>query len=337
MFKRFFKRKKDKELENKVDENLTKESDTLEVDFDEVSLVREETVENIKDEDCIFEKVSFTKTNEDIENTSTSNNTIVLEDLTEGVLDVEEILEDILTNKVEDEEIEITEDIDTTEETEEEALSNNAIEEELYILDIKIKRGKGIKVRDLYTEEEQIFKTHKECSKKLKLPLGYIKENLKYGHTDYLGEAINFLTKELHTSLEDGVEFDEFAYLESSKTPMEQFSILNDKIFKARISESKRDLILSSIKIEPVKMHYTFECIDNEYNDYFEKYKSIILRGGKKKIELVSKNGEAIEIFKSIDECANYLNKDREEVVDMLKYGNTKAGRYEIRYSLRSI
>ena len=84
-------------------------------------------------------------------------------------------------------------------------------------------------------------------------------------------------------------------------------------------------------------MHYRFECIDEEYNDYFIKYKSIIKRGGKKKIELVDKNNEVIEIFKSLDECSKHLGKTKNEIVDMLKYKNTKVGRYEIRYSLRNI
>ena len=45
--------------------------------------------------------------------------------------------------------------------------------------------------------EEQIFDTHKQCSKVLKLPIEYIEENLRNGHTDYLGEAINYSSKEL--------------------------------------------------------------------------------------------------------------------------------------------
>lgn len=203
-----------------------------------------------------------------------------------------------------------------------------------YIKEGKIKREKSIKAIDLYTQEEQIFKTHRECSRKLRLPLGYIKENLKYGYTDYLGDAINCLNKELQTA---EAENDTLAYLNNSKNPMELFNILNNRIFTAKISDNKRDNILSNSKIEPIKMHYVFECIDEEYDDYFKKYRSIIKRGGKKKIELVNKKGEAIEIFKSIDECATYLEKEKYEVVEMLKYGETKVGRYEIRYSLRNI
>ena len=103
------------------------------------------------------------------------------------------------------------------------------------------------------------------------------------------------------------------------------------------MSEDKRNEILGNEKIEPVKMHYTFECIDEEYDDYFKKYKSIIKRGGKKKVELVDKKGEVIEIFKSLDECATFLNKEKSEIVDMLKYKDTKIGRNQIRYSLRNI
>ena len=84
-------------------------------------------------------------------------------------------------------------------------------------------------------------------------------------------------------------------------------------------------------------MHYIFECIDEEYDEYFNKYKSIIKRGGKKKVELIDTKGEVIEIFKSLDECANHLKKDKKEVVKMLKEKDTKVGRNEIRYSLRNI
>ncbi len=205
-------------------------------------------------------------------------------------------------------------------------------EDKEYIKDIKIKRGKSIKATDVYTKEPQIFETHKECSKKLKIPAQYIQENLKYGYTDYLGEAINYLSKELKLS-----EIDEINYLENTKTPSQILSLLNNKIFTIKMSESKRDEILCNEKIEPIKMHYTFECIDEEYDDYFKKYKSIIKRGGKKKIELVDKKGEVIEIFKSLDECATFINKEKSEIVYMLKHNDTKVGRNEIRYSLRNI
>ena len=94
--------------------------------------------------------------------------------------------------------------------------------------------------------------------------------------------------------------------MNNNKSPLELFNMLNNKIFKSKISENKRDEILSSEKIEPMKMHYRFECIDTEYDDYFKKYGAIIKRGGKKKIELVNKKGEVIEIFKSLDSCSDY-------------------------------
>lgn len=222
-------------------------------------------------------------------------------------------------------------DIDSTENIEE--VVDEFTKDDLdYIKDIKIKRGKSIKAIDVYTKEEQIFNTYKECSKKLKIPAEYIQENLKYGFTDYFGDAIKYLGQAL--SLE---ELDYINYLDSNKTPSQMLKYLNNKIFTAKISEDQRDDILCSEKLEPVKMHYTFECIDEEYDDYFRKYKSIIKRGGKKKIELVDKKGEVIEIFKSLDECADYIKKDKSQVVEMLKNKDTKVGRYEIRYSLRNI
>lgn len=268
----------------------------------------EAVIENVIpqiDEICITEEIIIKE--EKIE---------IIKDL--NVHNLEECIESNIEEEINDYCIE-----DSEEETIEE-------DDEEYIKNIKIVRGKSIRAIDVYTEEELVFKTHKECSRKLKLPIGYIIENLKYGYTDYLGEAINYLSKELQTS-------EEFNYLESNKTPLELFNNLNNKIFTARISEIKREEILSSEKIEPIKMHYRFECIDEEYDEYFEKYKSIIKRGGKKKIELVDKNGEVIEIFKSLDECASYLGKDKNEVVEMLKYKNTKVGRNKIRYSLRNI
>lgn len=201
-----------------------------------------------------------------------------------------------------------------------------------YIKDIKIKRGKSIRAIDVYSEEIKEFKTHAECSKRLKIPMDYIKENLKYGYTDYLGQAINYLSEELKLDI-DG----ESSYLESNKTPIELFNSLNNKIFTTKMSDSKREEILCSEKIDPVKMHYKFECIDEEYDEYFTKYKSIIKRGGKKRVELVDKKGEVIERFRSLDDCANYLNKEKNEVVDMLKYKDTKVGRHEIRYSLKGL
>lgn len=208
-------------------------------------------------------------------------------------------------------------------------------EEDLnYIKEIKIKRGKSIKSINLYTKEEKIFDTHIQCSKTLKIPLGYIRENLKYGYMDYFGDAIKYLSKVLN--VEEYCK-DEWSYLENSKSPSEIFNILNDKIFSTRLSDKKRNEILANDKIEALKMNYKFECIDEEYDEYFKKYKSIIKRGGKKKIELVNKKGEVLEIFKSLEECSIYLQKEKNEVIQMLKYGDTKVGRNFIRYSLRNI
>ena len=84
-------------------------------------------------------------------------------------------------------------------------------------------------------------------------------------------------------------------------------------------------------------MHYKFEFMDYEYDDYFKKYGAIIKRGGNKKIELLNQKGEVIEVFKSISSCSEYLNKDKNEITEILKYGYSKVGRCEIRYSLRNI
>lgn len=260
-----------------------------------------------------------------------SQSEIVTEDIVKCKQEINESADcnvnDEIAITIEKEEI----DIDSTQKNQE--VVEEFTKEDLdYIKDIKIKRGKSIKAIDVYTKEEQIFNTHKECSKKLKIPAEYIKENLKYGFTDYFGDAIKYLGQAL--SLE---ELDYINYLDSNKTPSQMLKYLNNKIFTAKISEDQRDDILCSEKLEPVKMHYTFECIDEEYDDYFRKYKSIIKRGGKKKIELVDKKGEVIEIFKSLDECADYIKKDKSQVVEMLKNKDTKVGRYEIRYSLRNI
>ena len=243
--------------------------------------------------------------------------------------------EDKLKLENEENEINIIEKVDNLEQ-----IINNAPEaeaEELddedkrYIIDAKIKRGRSIKAIDVYNNEEQIFDTHKQCSKVLKLPIEYIAENLRHGHTDYLGEAIKYLSKELRLS--------EYSndYTNNNKSPLEIYNDLNNKIFTLNISESKRDDILSNNKIDPIKMHYKFECLDEEYDRYYIKYKSIIKRGGKKKIELLNSKGEVIEVFKSLDDCSKYLNKSKSEITSMLKYKENKVGRYEIRYSLRNI
>lgn len=218
---------------------------------------------------------------------------------------------------------------------EEKKVSECLTEEDLeYIKEIKIKRGKSIKAINLYTKEEWFFDTHIQCSKKLKVPLGYVRENLKYGYMDYFGDAINYLSEVLNI---DEYCKNEWSYLDNSKSPSEIFNILNNKIFSIRLSNEKRNEILTNDKIEALKMNYRFECIDEEYDEYFKKYKSIIKRGGKKKVELVNKKGDVLEIFKSLEESAIYLQKEKNEVIQMLKYGDTKVGRNFIRYSLRSI
>ena len=245
--------------------------------------------------------------------------------------------EDKLKLENEENEINIIEKVDNLEQIINNAQEAEAEAKELddedkrYIIDAKIKRGRSIKAIDVYNNEEQIFDTHKQCSKVLKLPIEYIAENLRHGHTDYLGEAIKYLSKELRLS--------EYSndYTNNNKSPLEIYNDLNNKIFTLNISESKRDDILSNNKIDPIKMHYKFECLDEEYDRYYIKYKSIIKRGGKKKIELLNSKGEVIEVFKSLDDCSKYLNKSKSEITSMLKYKENKVGRYEIRYSLRNI
>lgn len=267
-----------------------------------------------------------------------NNNNKVEEENIKDIVKEEKLNENINTISIEEEtyinenkneEKNDKEDFQQQKDIEDIEIEDKNIDKE-FILNAKIKRGKSIKAIDIYTGEEQIFDTYRECSKKLKVPEDYIVENLKFGYTDYLGEAIKYLSKELRVS-----EYSN--YLEGNKSSLEIFNNLHDKIFTAKISEIKRDDILANEKIEPIKMHYKFECIDYEYDEYFEKYKSIIKRGGKKKVELVNKKGEVIDIFKSLEECSIHLNKDKREVTEMLKYKDTKVGRYEIRYSLRNI
>ena len=263
-----------------------------------------------------------------------------ISEIKEEIVDVSEELaidkEDVSEIEVEKKETNITEIVDNSEK-----IINNAAEAEaeiefdendkLYIIDAKIIRAKKIKAIDVYTNEEQVFDTHKQCSKALKVPIEYIAENLRHGHTDYLGEAIKYLSKELKLSELNN------DYINNNKSPLEIYNELNNKIFTLNISESKRDDILSNNKIDPIKMHYKFESLDEEYEKYYRKYKYIIKRGGKKKIELLNSKGEVIEVFKSLDECSKYLNKSKSQITNMLKYKDNKVGRYEIRYSLRNI
>ena len=131
---------------------------------------------------------------------------------------------------------------------EEKKVSECLTEEDLeYIKEIKIKRGKSIKAINLYTKEEWVFDTHIQCSKKLKVPLGYIRENLKYGYMDYFGDAINYLSEVLNI---DEYCKSEWSYLDNSKSPSEIFNILNNKIFSIRLSNEKRNEILTNDKIE---------------------------------------------------------------------------------------
>ncbi|HBZ0193659.1 TPA: hypothetical protein MJF48_003617, partial [Clostridioides difficile] len=127
---------------------------------------------------------------------------------------------------------------------EEKKVSECLTEEDLeYIKEIKIKRGKSIKAINLYTKEEWVFDTHIQCSKKLKVPLGYIRENLKYGYMDYFGDAINYLSEVLNI---DEYCKSEWSYLDNSKSPSEIFNILNNKIFSIRLSNEKRNEILTN-------------------------------------------------------------------------------------------
>lgn len=199
-------------------------------------------------------------------------------------------------------------------------------EEERYIKKIKIRRGKKIKAIDVYSNECSIFETHNECSKKLGIPIDYIKENIEYGYTDYFGHAIKYLSKKLRIDVE--------SLKDEGKNIVEIFNYLHNQLWSENISEKRREEILSSEKIESVKMHYKFEMMDDGYDEYFKTYRKLIRRGGKKKIELVDKKGEVIEVFKSLDECAKFFDKDKSEIIDKLKCGECKIGRYEIRYSL---
>ena len=180
---------------------------------------------------------------------------------------------------------------------------------------------------DVYTNEETIFETYKECSKKLGVPIEYIKENLQYGYTDYFGEAIKFLRKNLKTDISQKKI--------GNMNIVDIFNLLHNELWSSDIPEDKREEILSSNKIEPIHMYYKFESMDDDYDDYFKTYGKIIRRGGKKRIDLIDKKKEVIEVFKSIEDCAKFFEKDKSEIVSRLKLGECKIGRYEIKYSLR--
>lgn len=200
-------------------------------------------------------------------------------------------------------------------------------EEKQYVKSIKIQREKRIKAIDVYTNDEIIFESYKECSKSLGVPIQYIKENLEYGYTDFFGEAVNFLSKKLKLDVSNKSMGD--------KNIVEIFNFLHNELWNPDMDEEKREEILCSEKIEPVHMHYKFEIMDDEYDDYYKKYGKIIRRGGKKKIELVDKKNEVIDVFKSLDDCADFFGKNKSEITERLKCGECKIGRYQIRYSLR--
>lgn len=200
-------------------------------------------------------------------------------------------------------------------------------EEKQYVKSIKIQREKRIKAIDVYTNDEIIFESYKECSKSLGVPIQYIKENLEYGYTDFFGEAVNFLSKKLKLDVSNKSM--------GEKNIVEIFNFLHNELWNPDMDEEKREEILCSEKIDPVHMHYKFEIMDDEYDDYYKKYGKIIRRGGKKKIELVDKKNEVIDVFKSLDDCADFFGKNKSEITERLKCGECKIGRYQIRYSLR--
>lgn len=200
-------------------------------------------------------------------------------------------------------------------------------EEKQYVKSIKIQREKRIKAIDVYTNDEIIFESYKECSKSLGVPIQYIKENLEYGYTDFFGEAVNFLSKKLKLDVSNKSM--------GEKNIVEIFNFLHNELWNPDMDEEKREEILCSEKIEPVHMHYKFEIMDDEYDDYYKKYGKIIRRGGKKKIELVDKKNEVIDVFRSLDDCADFFGKNKSEITERLKCGECKIGRYQIRYSLR--
>ncbi len=254
-----------------------------------------------------------------------------------GLVETKEIRKKTNLDLCSEVDLRLEENIDSNKSDLEKKDDNNRRLEEAdaeFIKEVKLRRAKSIVATNIYTNEKMEFKTHSECSRKLKIPLLYIKENIIYGYTEYFGDAINYIGEQLGLS-EFSYRSDK--YFENGKNPFEIYKQLNDKIFSAKLSEEKRSSILISSKIEPVSMTYSFECLDFEYDDYFLKYKDIIRRTGKKKIELVKKNGEVLEVFKSIEECANYLNIEKSKVQDMLRCGDTKVDRNYIRYSFRKI
>ena len=178
---------------------------------------------------------------------------------------------------------------------------------------------KGLGVEDLDSEGRVL---------KIEYP-DFILYNIYFPNSGMNAKRLDFKVDFCNALLKQLVELKN-----EGKNIVEIFNYLHTQIWSEDISENIREEILCSEKIESIKMHYKFETIDDEYDKYLRKYLKIIRRGGKKKIELIDKKNEVIEVFKSLDECAKYFNKDKSEIVDRLKYYNCKIGRYEIRYSL---
>jgi hypothetical protein len=297
------------EVECEIEEELKEESEIENNSFNDL----ENRTEAEKSEEA-EEKAEETDESNELE----YNIKLIEDNRDEKVFEIEETLQENDNQDVANNELEVeNEEVDAD-----------------FIKEVKIKRAKSIKAINIYTNENIEFKTHADCSRKLKVPLSYIKENILYGYTDYFGDAINYIGEQLGL-MEYSKKSDK--YLDSGKNPFETYKQLNDRIFSPKVSEEKRGYILGSSTIEPISMTYSFECLDYEYDDYFHKYKEIIKRTGKKKVELVKKNGDVLEVFKSIEECANYLEIDKTKVHEMLKCGDTKVDRNYIRYSFRKI
>ncbi|WGX76994.1 hypothetical protein QJS64_08345 [Paraclostridium bifermentans] len=104
-------------------------------------------------------------------------------------------------------------------------------EEKQYVKSIKIQREKRIKAIDVYTNDEIIFESYKECSKSLGVPMQYIKENLEYGYTDFFGEAVNFLSKKLKLDVSKKSMAD--------KNIVEIFNFLHNELWNHDMDEEK--------------------------------------------------------------------------------------------------
>ncbi|WP_250672848.1 hypothetical protein LZ906_004760 [Paraclostridium ghonii] len=279
--------------------------------------------------------LNFIKVNKEEKISTEEIRNVDIQEELNGNLNIEEskniVKEEQYENQLSDEVIEITKEIDGGDKKyiNEEVLNTYEMtdEDKKYIKSVKIQREKRIKAIDVYTNDEVVFENHKDCGKTLCIPIQYIKENLEYGYTDYFGESINFLSKKLKIDISHKAMGD--------RNVVEVFNFLHNELWNVDIKSEKREEILCSDKIEPIHMHYKFEMMDDEYDDYYKKYGKIIRRGGKKKIELIDKKNEIIDVFKSLDDCASFFNKSKSEITERLKCGECKIGRYEIRYSLR--